>query len=193
MIVSRPSSLTSSDLHQDLKTWSPTKKLVSTAMLAIIAAILQSAGGWIPGAGFLISPFATIPILFAAIISLKNGFFAYLSAIFLLVLFEPGELFIFPFTTGLLGLSIGWRLSVSDKPLAITLISGIILFIGICIPLYGLGFPVLGPAILPTPQLKTVITIFGFSLLYSWLWLVLSRYLLRRLGQILLPTNEKVS
>ncbi len=190
MMVQRPWYFSPKSLHQALETWSPIKKLVSAAMLAIIAAVLQSAGGWIPGAGFLISPFATIPILFAAIISVKNGSFAYLSAIFLLVLFEPSELFIFPFTTGLLGLSIGWGLSVSNKRLAITLISGIILFIGICIPLYGLGFPVLGPAILPKPQFKTLASILFFSFLYSWLWLILSTYLLRRIDRILFPRNE---
>ena len=50
-------------LHHYFKTFSYSKKLVLTALFSALAAILQSTGNFLPGIGYLISPFATLPIL----------------------------------------------------------------------------------------------------------------------------------
>ena len=142
---------------------------------------MQSAGGLLPGIGFAISPFSTMMVLLATMVSFHYGFLTYLLAIILLILIEPGELFIFPFTTGLLGLSIGWGLSKINKRIIIILVSGIILCVGICIPLYLLGFPVFGTVIASVPSIKMLLIILGFGSLYSWLWLELGLYFLRRI------------
>lgn len=164
--------------------WSSTRKLVFAAILSIFAALLQSFGGFLPVIGFLISPFAIVPILLVAMISLQHGFLSYFLTIFLLVLIQPSELFIFPFTTGLLGLGIGWGLRILNRRISIILINCIVLFIGICVPLFVLGFPILGPAgAVHDPKL--LIMILGFTIIYSWFWLEISLYLLYKLSKVL--------
>lgn len=186
MMFIKPLSVIPNKLHRTFKEWSPTKKLVLTAILASISAILQSAGGLIPGVGFLISPFSTITIILAIMISNKHGIFAYTLAIILLILIEPSELFIFPFTTGLLGLGVGWALRTFQSRLLIILTNSIILFIGICIPLYGLGFQVFGLIIPSIPNIRYLVAILGFSILYSWLWLEIGLYFITKINKILL-------
>mgnify|MGYP001023977270 CR=1 FL=1 len=166
--------------NQIFQSWSLTKKLVISAILTLLSAIFQSAGGFLPGVGFLISPFATLPIILATIISLKHGLVSYLLTIFLLFLLEPSELFIFPFTTGLLGLGIGWGLSMFRQRKVIILLNGILLSIGIFFPLYILGFPVLGPITPSIPNAGFVLGLMGFSILYSWLWLEIGLFVLKR-------------
>lgn len=62
-------------LHRTLQGWNRTKKMVLVSLLASVAAVLQSAGGYIPIFGFFISPFTTLPIMIATLISLRYGFF----------------------------------------------------------------------------------------------------------------------
>jgi len=185
MYLTKPLSSIPKDTHKRLKKYSSTKKLTLSAILAVFATILQAAGGLLPGVGLLFSPFSTMAILLSTMISLKHGGFSYLLTIFLLILLEPSELFIFPFTTGVLGLSIGWGLYNLDRRIGIILISGVLLSIGIYTPLYGLNFPVLGPIIPTIPKPKALLFIFGFALLYSWLWLEVGFSVLRRLNAFL--------
>ncbi len=91
---------------------SKAKRLVFGSFLACVAAILQAAGGFLPGIGYFISPFATLPILISAMFSLKMGVISYFLTILLLFILFPSELFIFPFTTGLIGIGIGAAFSL---------------------------------------------------------------------------------
>ncbi|HZJ57414.1 MAG TPA: hypothetical protein VFD89_04150 [Clostridia bacterium] len=165
-------------LHKITKSWLAAKKIALTAILSALSAILQSAGGLLPGVGLLISPLATLPILLSTVISLKHGICAYLLTNILLVLIEPSELHIFAFTTGLLGLATGWGLRSLDRRAIIIPINGVVLSAGICLPLYILGFPILGPALSTSPDIKSIIIIFLFSVFYNWLWLELGLYIL---------------
>ena len=169
--------------------WPQMKQLVFAAMMGALAAIFQSAGGLLPGIGFLISPFATLPILLGMLVSFRLGALAYVLTICLLFLIEPMELLIFPFTTGLLGLGLGWTFLVLKHRLGIIFVNGIILSIGICIPLYGLGFPVFGPSFSSSPNITMLLRIMGFSILYSWLWLELGLFLIRKIKLILLVSR----
>src|SRR5699024_1170097 len=119
------------------------KKLVFIAFLAVIAAILQSLGNYLPGIGLILSTLATFPVIIAALISFRHGVFTYLLGTVLLFLIEPSEFFMFPFTTGLLGLGLGLSFQMLRKTVLIAMINGAILTIGFCIPLYLLKFPVL--------------------------------------------------
>lgn len=172
-------------IHQYFGTWTDTHKLMFAALLAGLATILQSAGGFFPGVGFLISPFATAPILIGALLSIRSGAMTYILTIFLLLVIQPSELIIFPFTTGLLGLFLGWIFLIFNRRLDIIVTIGTLLFIGICIPLYILDFPVFGPAITSLFNIMVLIFIFVFSLLYSWFWLDFGLLLLRKLKFIL--------
>lgn len=174
------------DIHRFASNhWSQARKLVFTALMGTLAAIFQSAGGLLPGIGYFISPFATVPILLAILISFQSGVFSYLLAIYLLVLIEPTELFIFPFTTGLLGFGLGWTLRTLNRRWGITFVNGFILLVGILIPLYVLRFPVFGPTLASPFNLTVLTLIFVFSLFYSWLWMELGLFLLRKIKMVL--------
>lgn len=170
------------ELHEATQSWSAAKKLVLSAILAALAAVLQSAGSLVPVVGLLISPFATLPIMISAIISLSYGFFAYLIGTFLLILLEPSELFVFPFTTALLGLSLGWTLRTFQHRLFLFVANGFVLFLGICIPLYVVGFPIFGPMTSSEFKLSVLLAIFSFSVLYSWLWVELGQLIIKRIA-----------
>lgn len=172
-------------IHRILKRWRPTKKLLFIALMAALTAIFQAAGGLLPGIGFAISPFATAPIMLVALLSSRSGIFTYILTVLLLLLLQPSELLIFPFTTGLLGLGLGWTLRKLNKRPQVFMTNGLLLCIGICIPLYALGFPVFGPTVSSSINLTALLLIFTFSLLYSWIWTELSLFILRKIKPIL--------
>ncbi|MCP8968392.1 hypothetical protein [Ectobacillus ponti] len=157
-----------------------TVKLVLGAILAALAALLQSAGVF-TGIGYTLSVLTTGPIVMAAVISIRSGLLAYLVTILLLLVLQPSELFVFPFTTGLLGLSLGIGLRLCRLRWQTVLLAGASLGTGILFLLYILRFPVLGPD-LTAASLGAggLLGIFVFSLLYGWLWLWLSVLALRR-------------
>ncbi len=163
----------------------PSYKLVSAAILATIAALLQSAGGFLPGIGFLISPFAALPILIVSVYDMRYGILAYMLTVFLLTLIQPDELFIFPFTTGLLGLAIGFGMGKFKSRIIIALVSSLVLLVGICIPLYVLAFPILGPVIPSVPSLTTMLFMFLFCFVYSFIWLLISILVLERVNRLI--------
>jgi len=168
------------DAYQEART----KRLILTAFLGALAAIFQSAGGWLPGVGYLISPLATAPIVICAVLSLRTGVLSYLLAIVLLFLIQPSELFIFPFTTGLLGLAVGVALRRFKGRLPIIFVSGLALFVGILLLAYGVDFPILGPSVSETFDLVRTSYILAFCLFYGWIWMEVSLVLLKRMGRI---------
>lgn len=159
------------------------KKLTITSILIVISTILQSAGGMIPGIGYFISPLATLPIMISVVISFRFGLMAYVLTNFLLFMIQPSELMIFPFTTGLLGLVIGMGFRLLKKRLYMIILSSLVLTGGILTVLYGLKFPILGPlGTLLSPT--TVVLIYFFSLVYTWLWVEISRRLIKKIYKI---------
>ncbi len=171
--------------HYMQRNWSPTKKLVFTALLAAIATMLQASGGFFPVVGFIISPFTTLPILLGALVSLRYGLFTYVLTTCLLFIIQPSELFVYPFTTGLLGLVLGFGLWRLGRRWMIVVISGLVLSIGICIPLYILKFPVLGPGVSGEIHFPVVLILLLFSILYSWIWLALGLFFIKRIQPVL--------
>lgn len=155
-------------------------KLVIAALMGLIAAILQSAGGVIPGIGLLISPFSTAPIIISMLISPSYGILSYILTIFLLLFIQPSELFIFPFTTGAMAIGIGLGLILFNKGWKVISFSALFLCIGICFLLYLIQFPVLGPFLLEF-RVVNIFIIYLFSLLYCWVWIELLLRLLPRL------------
>src|SRR5699024_3291268 len=115
--------------------WPKNRLIVFAALMAVLAALLQSMGAFF-GIGFLISPFATAPIFLITVMSKRFGLLAYLVAIFILLLIRPDELFIFPFTTGLLGISLGITFSYMRNFFVLASANGFVLSLGICFILY---------------------------------------------------------
>lgn len=172
---------------------SPTTKLLLTAILSSFAAIFQSAGGYMPGIGFIVSAMATLPIFLAAIISIRYGVLSYFVTIPLLLLLQPSELIIFPFTTGILGLALGIAFSMSKPRLFVVLTAGFILFIGIIVLLYLFRFPVLGPAVDTSFHFLSILIVVIFCILYAWLAAVACSFVLKRLvHKTLKPEDDSV-
>lgn len=158
-------------------------RLVITALLSTFAAIFQSAGGFMPGIGFLISPFATLPIFLATCFSIRQGILSYTLTIFLLLIIQPSELIIFPFTTGLLGVALSVAFLQLKRRIVVVSFSAACLLVGIMIILYVFRFPVLGPTVDTTMDLKVIAFIFILSFLYCWIFAEICRMFINRLYQ----------
>ncbi|RXI96607.1 hypothetical protein DS745_23185 [Anaerobacillus alkaliphilus] len=168
---------------------STTYKLVYTALLGLLAAILQSAGGFIPVIGMLISPLATFPIVIAILMAGLHGLLGYFVTLFLLLIIQPSELLIFGFTTGLLavGLGIGFRYFMTRWKIIV--FSALVLTVGICFLLYTIQFPILGPFLLEF-QYVNIVFIYLFSFLYSWGWTELLVFKILPTAVAILEKNE---
>jgi hypothetical protein len=172
-------------IHLDFKKNSKTKRLVLCALFACIAAVLQAAGGFLPVLGYFISPFATAPILFCSMLSLPLGVMAYFLTNLLLLILQPSELIVFPFTTGLLGLGTGVAFYFFNKRISIKVNGAAILTVGIIILLNIFKFPLLGPTISSSFSLLTTNSIFLFSCIYSWIWIDIVLIIFKRLKKAL--------
>lgn len=159
-------------------------KLVITALMSALAAMFQAAGNLIPGIGLFISPFATLPIFLAVCYSIREGVLSYLLTILLLFIIEPSELIVFPFTTGLLGIALGLSFIQFKRRIWVISFSAICLLIGIMIVLDIFRFPVIGPAIHTTMDIKISLSIFILSFVYCWIYAGLCRILLNRVNKI---------
>ncbi|WP_053363547.1 hypothetical protein [Bacillus sp. FJAT-27251] len=167
--------------QKSFKNQKRTIKLILGANLVGIAAIMQAAGGFLPGIGYLISPLATAPILICSMFSIPFGFMSYLLTIMMLFMLQPAELMVFPLTTGLLGLGVGASFSVFRKRLSIISAGAISLLLGIMSLLYLFRFPILGPAFSGSFSILAAGGIFVFAFFYSWLWVEMALFLFKRL------------
>jgi hypothetical protein len=160
------------------------KKLAVSALLSAVAAALQSAGA-LGGVGFVISAFVTLPIAVAMLLSVYSGLASYAVTLCLLVLVQPSELIIFPFTTGLLGLSVGLAYRFLNRRITAVAFNALCLTFGIALLLYVFKFPVLGPVVTGAVSFRMLIIIFAVSLPYAWFWTVISGLVIKALGPAL--------
>jgi hypothetical protein len=172
------------ELPPKIDSYSKTIKLVVGALLGSIAVIFQSAGIF-TGLGFILSMMSTGPLVLASLLSLRIGVMTYVITVCLLAIFQPSEVLVFLFTTGLLGLSLGIGLKYLKKNLLVILFAAFCLTLGICLLLYGFHFPILGPSITSDFNSMVILGTFAFSLLYSWIWQKLSIIALKFLSTVL--------
>jgi hypothetical protein len=163
-----------------------TMKLILGSIFACIAAILQAAGGFLPGIGYFLSPLATAPILLCSMFSIPFGVMSYFLTIMLLFILQPTELIVFPFTTGLLGLGIGASFYFFRKRISIIATGTILLKLGIMSLIFIFHFPVFGPAVSDSFSFLTTVSIFLFAFLYSWLWVEIALIIFKRLKMIII-------
>jgi hypothetical protein len=163
-----------------------TMKLILVSIFACIAAILQAAGGLLPGIGYFLSPLATAPILLCSMFSIPFGVMSYFLTIILLFILQPTELIIFPFTTGLLGLGLGGSFYFFRKRLSIIATGTILLTLGIMSLLFIFHIPILGPIISDSFSFLSTGSIFLFAFLYSWLWVEMALIIFKRIKKIII-------
>ncbi|WP_445492629.1 hypothetical protein [Niallia sp. 03133] len=163
-----------------------TIKLILGSIFGCLAAILQAAGGFLPGIGYFLSPLATAPILLFSMLSIPFGVISYFQTIMLLIILQPTELIVFPFTTGLLGIGLGASFYFFRNRLSIIATGAILLMLGIMNLLFIFHFPVLGPAVSDSFSYLTTGCIFLFSFLYSWLWVEIALLIFKRLKMIII-------
>ncbi len=113
---------------------------------------------------------STVPLVLACLLSLRIGMMTYFVTIFLLAMFQPSELLVFIFTTGILGLSLGIGLKYLKRSIFIIPFAALCLTLGIIILLYGFKFPILGPSLTSQFSSMVILGTFIFSILYSWIW-----------------------
>jgi membrane-associated HD superfamily phosphohydrolase len=154
--------------------------LVFSALLGTMAALFQSAGGFLLGIGYFISPLATAPIILSTVFSARYGLMAYSITIALLAIIQPSELFVFPFTTGLLGLAIGVGLRLFKRRISIVSFGAFALLSGILTLLYVFQFPILGPVVSQSLSIIAIMGIYLFSFIYSIFWIEVYLYVSRR-------------
>ena len=171
-------------LTTTIDSYSRTNKLVGGALLGSLAVIFQSAGIF-TGLGFILSMMSTGPLVLASLLSLRIGVMTYIITVCLLTIFQPSEVLVFLFTTGLLGLSLGIGLKYFKRSLFVILFAAFCLTLGISLLLYGLHFPILGPSITSDFNSMVILGTFAFSLLYSWIWQKLSIIALKLLSKTL--------
>ncbi|WP_085992251.1 hypothetical protein [Oceanobacillus senegalensis] len=162
-----------------------TKKLILGSIFACFAAIFQASGGFLPDIGYVISPLATAPILLCTIFSIPSGVMIYFLTMMLLFIIQPTELIIFPFTTGLLGLGLGTAFSLFRRRISIIFTGSVLLMIGILSLLFIFHFPVLGPVVSSTFSFLKAGGIFVFTFLYSWLWVEIALFIVKRLNRLI--------
>lgn len=163
-----------------------TFRLILVSIFACIAAILQAAGGFLPGIGYFLSPLATAPILLCSMFSIPFGVMSYFLTMMLLFFLQPTELIIFPFTTGFLGLGIGTAFYTFRKRLSIIATGTTLLMLGMISLLFIFHFPILGPTVPHSFSFLTTGWIFVFAFLYSWLWVELALIIMKRLKTMII-------
>ncbi|MGE4283883.1 MAG: hypothetical protein AB7G87_09205 [Clostridia bacterium] len=134
--------------------------------------------------GILLSPFATLPIALAAIISVYSGIAALFASAFILLLINPQEAVIFLLTTGPLGLALG--ANYVKGIIQSVFISGVTLLIGINILTHIVGIAVFGDMTPNSAPILTASIFILFSLLYSGIWLLMLKFFIN----ILKRTNQ---
>lgn len=172
------------ELIPTIDSYSKTMRLVVGALLGSITVILQSAGTF-AGIGYILSMMSTGPLVLASLLSLRIGVLTYFATTFLLVMFQPSEVLVFLFTTGLLGLSLGIGLKYIKRNIFIIPFVALSLTLGISILLYVFKIPILGPSATTHFSSIVILGIFSFSIFYSWIWKKLSIVTFKVLNKII--------
>jgi hypothetical protein len=144
-----------------------------------LAVLFHSAPVFLPGFGLLLSPFATLPIALAAIISTYLGITTLFSSAFILLIISPQEAIILLLTTGSLGLALG---TGYGKGVFQNLIfSSATLFLGINLLTFIVGIPAFGDSTSNFALFTVIFIYLLFSLAYSVIWMFIVKCFVRLL------------
>ncbi|WNC12957.1 hypothetical protein [Brevibacillus brevis] len=158
-----------------------TGRLVLTALMSVLAALLQSAGGFFPGIGYPLSMLSTAPILICTIHSPFMGGKAFLLTNLLLLLIQPTEIPIFAGTTGVLGIGLGMAFLYCRRRILMAAFNALLLLGGIAVLTFLVGIPVLGPEMASAWSLRQFLLVYASALLYCLFWVEIGMFLVGRI------------
>lgn len=153
-------------------------------MLAALTVIFQAAPVFLPAIGLVLSPLSTLPIAIAAASNILLGFSVLFSSSILLTIVSVQEALILLFTTGLLGIVIGALLNRKGIIIS-TLISGLALFLGMIVLTYVIGVPAFVEMARSLSTLLILFIFILFSLVYSSIWNICIRKLMKYLSNFI--------
>lgn len=153
-------------------------------MLAALTVIFQAAPVFLPAIGLVLSPLSTLPIAIAAASNILLGFSVLFSSSILLTIVSVQEALILLFTTGLLGIVIGGLLNRKGIIIS-TLISGLSLSLGMIVLTYVIGVPAFVEMARSLSTLLILFIFFLFSLVYSSIWNICIRKLMKYLSNFI--------
>lgn len=153
-------------------------------MLAALTVIFQAAPVFLPAIGLVLSPLSTLPIAIAAASNILLGFSVLFSSSILLTIVSVQEALILLFTTGLLGIVIGALLNRKGIIIS-TLISGLTLSLGMIVLTYVIGVPAFVEMARSLSTLLILFIFFLFSLVYSSIWNICIRKLMKYLSNFI--------
>ena len=166
------------------------KKIISPKLISIggtfvaLTVLFHSAPVFLPGVGLFLSPFATLPIALAAIISVYLGITSLFASAFVLLLISPQEAIILLITTGPLGLALG--INYSKGLVQALTVSTCTLFLGINLLTFVIGIPAFGNMTSNFSMFTAVFVYLVFSLVYSGIWVLV----LKSIVQLLEKTKQ---
>ena len=137
-------------------------------ILTTIAVIFQSAPIFLPALGMALSPFSTLPIALAAYFNISLGITVLFSSVFILIFVSIEEALILLFTTGLLGIVLGF---VYKKNFIVSIISTTItLTIGMILLTFIVGISAFGDFTRSLSIPITILVFIIFSFIYAIIW-----------------------
>ena len=159
-----------------------TKYLVLGSLLAVISSIFQCIPALFSEVFIFLTIFSAIPIYYMARKQPNIGILTYLIAFILITIISPHENIMFLFTNGVVGLSLGFFTYYIDEKVLVSLLSGFILSISICILNFIIGINVIGFTI--NFAIIPLICIFLFSFIYCLVFNILCSSIYNRCDAI---------
>lgn len=157
-----------------------TNYIVLGALLAAIAAIFQLTPVLLSEAAVILTILSTLPVYLSSRLKPSVGVMTYFVAAILIFLFSTHEALFFMCTNGVVGLSLGICRYFKLKRHITLLISTITLTSSLGIMNYGIGIPIFGTE-LPGILLIQILILTVFSILYNFIFLLLTEFLYKRI------------
>lgn len=160
-----------------------TKTLTRAGLLTAAATMLQSVPAFLSEAFAFVTMLSSLPICLIAGLSPRAGVLSFVATGFLTTIFSVHEGFLFCFTNGPVGLSLGLCHYYGMKKTGTWLVTGLILACCLSFLQFALGFAPLGRELPGGVTGQAVLTLV-FSLIHSGFYLLLSARLVNRLRPI---------
>ncbi|MDF2678201.1 MAG: hypothetical protein K0Q97_2545 [Bacillota bacterium] len=152
------------------------RNIAQGGLLICLSAILQLLPTSFGEIFIIASILSSIPIYILSRINPKVGLIGYIITGILIFLFNAHEGLFFLFTNGPVGFALGnFNYKLKSK-LLISLLSGIVLTLSLCIVNFIVGIPVLGNS-LPGNLLTQIGILMVFSILYCFIYLLFANFI----------------